>query len=75
MWSPRTQNDRMLFAAKWREKLEQTENLDFWQDMATGIEVEDGKVIGVKTAMGLTIMAKSVILTNGTFLNGFNSFR
>jgi len=70
MWSPRTQNDRMLFAAKWREKLEQTENLDFWQDMATGIEVKDGKVVGIKTAMGLTLKSKSVVLTNGTFLNG-----
>ena len=70
MWSPRTQNDRMLFASKWREKLEQTEGLDFWQDMATGIVVEGGKVVGVKTSMGIDIKAKSVILTNGTFLNG-----
>ena len=70
MWSPRTQNDRMMFAAKWREKLEQTENLDFWQDMATGIVVKNNKVVGIKTAMGITIHAKSVILTNGTFLNG-----
>lgn len=70
MWSPRTQNDRMLFAAKWREKLEQTENLDFWQDMATGIETKDGKVVGVRTGMGVVAKAKAVILTNGTFLNG-----
>ncbi len=70
MWSPRTQNDRMLFAAKWREKLEDTEGLDFWQDMATGIIVEEGKVKGIKTAIGMEIMAESVILTNGTFLNG-----
>ncbi|MFK8036840.1 MAG: tRNA uridine-5-carboxymethylaminomethyl(34) synthesis enzyme MnmG [Crocinitomicaceae bacterium] len=70
MWSPRTQNDRMMFAAKWREKLEQTVNLDFWQDMATGILTENGKVTGVKTGMGQKIKARSVILTNGTFLNG-----
>jgi tRNA uridine 5-carboxymethylaminomethyl modification enzyme len=70
MWSPRTQNDRMLFAAKWREKLEQTEKLDFWQDMATGILTANGKAVGVKTSMGIEIKAKAVILTNGTFLNG-----
>ena len=70
MWSPRTQNDRMVFAAKWREMLEQTENLDFWQDMGKEILVENGKVVGVKTGLGLEVKAKSVILTNGTFLNG-----
>ncbi|PZE16690.1 tRNA uridine-5-carboxymethylaminomethyl(34) synthesis enzyme MnmG [Putridiphycobacter roseus] len=70
MWSPRTQNDRMLFAAKWREKLEQTEKLDFWQDMATGIVVENDKVVGVKTSLGMVIKCKSIVLTNGTFLNG-----
>jgi len=70
MWSPRTQNDRMLFAETWRLKLEQTPNLDFWQDMAKGLVVEKGKVVGVKTGMGITVRAKSVILTNGTFLNG-----
>ncbi len=70
MWSPRTQNDRMMFAAKWREKLEQTKNLDFWQDMATGIVVENNKVVGVKTSLGMTIKCKSIVLTNGTFLNG-----
>lgn len=70
MWSPRTQNDRMLFAETWRLKLEQTPNLDFWQDMAKGLVVENGKVVGVKTGMGITVRAKSVILTNGTFLNG-----
>jgi len=70
MWSPRTQNDRMLFAAKWREKLEQTKNLDFWQDMVVGILTKGGKVTGVKTSMGIEIHSKSVILTNGTFLNG-----
>ncbi len=70
MWSPRTQNDRMLFAETWRLKLEQTPNLDFWQDMAKGLVVENGKVVGVKTGMGITVKAKAVILTNGTFLNG-----
>lgn len=70
MWSPRTQNDRMLFAAEWRKMLEQTPNVDFWQDMANGIIVESGRVTGVKTAMGLTFKARSVVLTNGTFLNG-----
>ncbi len=70
MWSPRTQNDRMLFAAEWRKMLEQTPNVDFWQDMANGIIVEDGCVKGVKTSMGLVFKAKAVVLTNGTFLNG-----
>lgn len=70
MWSPRTQNDRMLFAAEWRKMLEQTPNVDFWQDMANGIVVEHGKVTGVKTSMGLVFKARSVVLTNGTFLNG-----
>tara|TARA_Y100001933_G_C19002671_1_gene565266 strand:+ start:687 stop:2558 length:1872 start_codon:yes stop_codon:yes gene_type:complete len=70
MWSPRTQNDRQVFSTEWRLLLEKTENIDFWQDMCTGIMVEDGEVRGVKTAMGLDIFAKSVILTNGTFLNG-----
>ncbi len=70
MWSPRTQNDRMLFAETWRLKLEQTPNLDFWQDMAKGLVVENGKVVGVKTGMGITVRAKAVVLTNGTFLNG-----
>ena len=70
MWSPRTQNDRMLFAAEWRNTLEQTPNVDFWQEMVTGLIVKGNKVTGVKTGMGLEISAKSVILTNGTFLNG-----
>jgi len=70
MWSPRAQNDRMLFAAEWRKMLEQTPNVDFWQDMANGIIVESGRVTGVKTSMGLTFKARSVVLTNGTFLNG-----
>ncbi|MCF8345561.1 MAG: tRNA uridine-5-carboxymethylaminomethyl(34) synthesis enzyme MnmG, partial [Bacteroidales bacterium] len=70
MWSPRTQNDRMLFSTIYREILEKTNNLDFWQDMVTGILVEKEQVIGVRTSMGHEIFAQSVILTNGTFLNG-----
>lgn len=70
MWSPRAQSDRMLFAAKWRYMLEQTPNVDFWQEMVTNIIVEDGCVQGIKTSLGLEIRAKAVILTNGTFLNG-----
>ncbi len=70
MWSPRTQNDRMLFAEEWRHMLEQTANLDFFQDMVKGLTVENNKVTGVLTSLGITIKGKSVILTNGTFLNG-----
>ncbi|MEQ9167803.1 MAG: FAD-dependent oxidoreductase, partial [Fulvivirga sp.] len=70
MWSPRTQNDRMRFAEEWRLALERTPNVDFWQEMATGILVENNKVVGVTTSLGLEIKAKSVVLTNGTFLNG-----
>src|SRR6185369_14666242 len=70
MWSPRSQNDRMLFSQYWREQLEQTKNVDFWQDMVREIIVENGKACGVITGMGQRIMAKSVVLTNGTFLNG-----
>ncbi|MHC2991328.1 tRNA uridine 5-carboxymethylaminomethyl modification protein [Pontibacter sp. HJ8] len=70
MWSPRAQSDRMQFAEAWRLSLEQTENVDFWQEMVTGIEVEDGKAIGIRTSLGITIRGKAVVLTNGTFLNG-----
>ncbi len=70
MWSPRTQNDRMRFAEEWRLALERNLNVDFWQEMATGIIVEDNKAVGITTSLGLEIRAKSVILTNGTFLNG-----
>jgi len=70
MWSPRAQSDRMLFSIEWRNMLESTPNLDFWQDMVVDIIVKGKRVIGVKTAMGQEIKAKSVILTNGTFLNG-----
>jgi tRNA uridine 5-carboxymethylaminomethyl modification enzyme len=70
MWSPRAQSDRMRFAESWREMLEQTPNLDFYQEMVSGILVNKNKVIGVKTSLGLEIKAKAVVLTNGTFLNG-----
>ncbi len=70
MWSPRAQSDRMLFAAKWREMLEAHPNVDFWQEMVSGIIVKDGKVCGIRTGMGLEIESEAVILTNGTFLNG-----
>ncbi len=70
MWSPRTQNDRHLFATTWREMLEQTKNLDIWQDSVTGLIVSRGTIEGVKTSLGIEILGKSVILTNGTFLNG-----
>jgi tRNA uridine 5-carboxymethylaminomethyl modification enzyme len=70
MWSPRTQNDRMLFAQEWRISLENTSNIDFWQEMVTGIIVKNGVAKGVMTGMGLEISSKSVVLTNGTFLNG-----
>lgn len=70
MWSPRTQNDRMLFASIWREMLEQTPNVDFWQDMVNGLIIEEGKVAGVTTQLGAEMRGKSVVLTNGTFLNG-----
>lgn len=70
MWSPRAQSDRMLFSMKWREMLEQTPNLDFYQDSVIGLEKEENQITGVKTALGHTIYAKAVVLTNGTFLNG-----
>lgn len=70
MWSPRTQNDRTLFSIYWREYLEKTPNVHFWQDMVVGITTQGDKVTGVKTGIGIEIKAKSVILTSGTFLNG-----
>jgi tRNA uridine 5-carboxymethylaminomethyl modification enzyme len=70
MWSPRVQSDRMRFAEDWRTLLEQTDNLDFYQEMVTGLVIEGDEVKGVKTSLGLQIRAKSVVLTNGTFLNG-----
>jgi tRNA uridine 5-carboxymethylaminomethyl modification enzyme len=70
MWSPRAQNDRMRFAEEWRLALEQTPNVDFWQDMVSELIIEKGKVVGVKTGLGISFVAKAVVLTNGTFLNG-----
>lgn len=70
MWSPRTQNDREKFIYEWRSILENTENLDMWQDTVTSLIFEEDKVVGVKTQMQIELMAKSVVLTNGTFLNG-----
>jgi tRNA uridine 5-carboxymethylaminomethyl modification enzyme len=70
LWSPRTQNDRMIFSLKWREMLENTEGLDFWQDLVIGLILEDGEVKGVKTKTGIDIFSQTVILTNGTFQNG-----
>mgnify|MGYP000733852305 FL=1 len=70
MWSPRTQNDRMLFSLEWRYLLEQNPNVDFWQDMCVGVLVEQQKVVGVQMGMGTKIYASAVVLTNGTFLNG-----
>ena len=70
MWSPRSQNDRMMFSSIWRETLENVENLDIYQEMISGLLVKDGRVYGVKSQLGIEIESKTVILTNGTFLNG-----
>ena len=70
MWSPRVQSDRMRFAEDWRLMLEQTQNLDFYQEMVTSILIKGGRCVGVKTSLGLEISARAVVLTNGTFLNG-----
>jgi len=70
MWSPRCQSDRMRFAEEWRLTLEQTPNVDFWQDTAREILVKDNRVIGIKTTLGVEILGEAVVLTNGTFLNG-----
>ncbi|MBT9186979.1 tRNA uridine-5-carboxymethylaminomethyl(34) synthesis enzyme MnmG [Zobellia russellii] len=70
MWSPRAQNDRMRFAEEWRLALENIPNVDFYQEMVSGLLVENGKAVGVKSSLGIDIRSKSVILTNGTFLNG-----
>ena len=70
MWSPRVQSDRMRFAEDWRLMLEQTQNLDFYQEMVTAILIKGGRCVGVKTSLGLEISARAVVLTNGTFLNG-----
>jgi tRNA uridine 5-carboxymethylaminomethyl modification enzyme len=70
MYSPRAQSDRMLFSQYWREHLEEIPNVDFWQDMVSGLLIENGKLVGVKTGMGMNIYSNAVVLTNGTFLNG-----
>jgi tRNA uridine 5-carboxymethylaminomethyl modification enzyme len=70
MWSPRAQSDRMMFAGKWRQMLEQTPNVDFYQDTVTGLLIDEGRVTGVVSGLGHEIMSKAVVLTNGTFLNG-----
>lgn len=70
MWSPRSQNDRMRFAEEWRLTLERNQNIDFWQEMVTGVIIENDKLCGVETGMGIKIYSKAVILTSGTFLNG-----
>jgi len=70
MWSPRVQSDRMRFAEEWRLMLERTPNLDFYQEMVKGLIIENGKIKGIRTSLGVEIKAKSVVLTNGTFLNG-----
>lgn len=70
MWSPRSQNDRKRFAEEWRLALERTPNVDFWQDMVSSLIIENEKVVGVRTSIGVEIKSKSVVLTNGTFLNG-----
>ena len=70
MWSPRCQSDRMMFAQEWRDTMEKTKNLDFWQEMIEGLVVKNNRVVGVRTGMGIEIKGKTVVLTNGTFLNG-----
>ncbi|MBT3587194.1 MAG: tRNA uridine-5-carboxymethylaminomethyl(34) synthesis enzyme MnmG [Flavobacteriaceae bacterium] len=70
MWSPRVQSDRMRFSETWRDMMEKTPNLDFYQEMVSGLITENGKIVGVKTSLGIEIRSKSVVLTNGTFLNG-----
>lgn len=70
MWSPRVQSDRMRFAEMWRSMLEQTPNLDFYQEMVSGLLVEGERIVGVRTSLGLEVRSKAVVLTNGTFLNG-----
>ncbi len=70
MWSPRAQSDRLLFATEWRNTLESIKNVDFWQEMVSSLLIKNNRVVGVRTAMGLEILGKAVVLTNGTFLNG-----
>src|SRR4026207_658709 len=70
MWSPRAQNDRLLFSTEWRMMLERTPKVDFFQDMVKALKIVDGRITGVITGMGIEISASAVVLTNGTFLNG-----
>src|SRR5690606_2756411 len=70
MWSPRTQNDRAQFAIEWRLALERNPNIDFWQEMVREIIVHQSRAVGIRTALGLEVRGKAVVLTNGTFLNG-----
>ncbi|MGI9551343.1 MAG: FAD-dependent oxidoreductase, partial [Aurantibacter sp.] len=70
MWSPRAQNDRMRFAEEWRMALENTANVDFYQEMVKGLLIKGGKVVGVRTSLGIDVKGRAVVLTNGTFLNG-----
>lgn len=70
MWSPRAQSDRMMFSKEWRKTLESISNIDFWQDNVASVLTKNEKVIGIKTSLDIEIYSKSVILTNGTFLNG-----
>ena len=70
MWSPRAQNDRQMFSEEWRLMLEGINNIDFWQEMIVGLVIKGNTVVGVKTALGVEIKSKAVVLTNGTFLNG-----
>lgn len=70
MWSPRTQNDRMRFAEEWRKSLEETPNVDFYQEMVSAVLIDKGKAVGVRTSLGIEVRSRAVVLTNGTFLNG-----
>ncbi|MDZ7936616.1 MAG: tRNA uridine-5-carboxymethylaminomethyl(34) synthesis enzyme MnmG [Emticicia sp.] len=70
MWSPRCQSDRMMFAQEWRDTMENIPNLDFWQETVEGLVIKNNRVVGVRTGMGIEIKGKTVVLTNGTFLNG-----
>lgn len=75
MWSPRVQSDRMMFAEHWRLKLEQTKNLDFYQEMVSGLIIENNQLIGVRTSLGLEVKAKSVVLNKRNFFKWLNPHR
>ena len=70
MWSPRAQSDRFRFSEEWRLTLEKNQNIDFWQEMISGLLIKNNKTVGVQTSLGVKIYSKAVVLTNGTFLNG-----